>query len=126
MYSKYPDREIKTAHMVAVQIRQNVVASWISFQNKQTISTGIDEPEVIVNDWLSYENDLVQDMLLEAVRPRTREQYSQELVRLLVKGIPQFPEINAENFCKSYFDPLMKSLHDLLYLHDHLSADQFF
>ena len=63
--------------------------------NKQTISTGIEEPEVMVNDWLSFDNDLGQDMLLEAVRPRTREQYSQELVRLLVKAIPQFPEINA-------------------------------
>lgn len=123
MYSKYPGREIKTAHMVAVQIRQNVVASWNSFQHKQTISTGIEEPEVMVNDWLSFDNDLVQDMLLEAVRPRTREQYSQELVRLLVKAIPQFPEINAENFAKSYFDPLMKSLQDLLHLHDLLSAD---
>lgn len=123
MYSKYPGREIKTAHMVAVQIRQNVVASWNSYQNKLTISTGIEEPEVMVNDWLSFDNDLVQDMLLEAVRPRTREQYSQELVRLLVKAIPQFPEINAENFAKSYFDPLMRSLQDLLHLHDLLSAD---
>ena len=62
--------------MVAVQIRQTVVASWNSFQRKQTISTGIEEPEVIVTDWLSFDNDLVHDMLLEAVRPRTREQYS--------------------------------------------------
>ena len=77
----------------------------------------------MVNDWLSFDNDLVQDMLLEAVRPRTREQYSQELVRLLVKAIPQFPEINPENCAKSYFDPLMKSLQDLLHLHDLLSAD---
>ena len=77
----------------------------------------------MVNDWISFDNDLVQDMLLEAVRPRTGEQYSQELVRLLVKAIPQFPEINAENFAKSYFDPLMKSLQDLLHLHDLLSAD---
>ena len=52
MYSKYPGREIKTAHLVAVQKRQNVVASWNSFQHKQTISTGIEEPEVMVNDWL--------------------------------------------------------------------------
>lgn len=123
MHSKYPGREIKTAHMVAVQLRQNIVASWNSFQRKQTISTGIEEPEVMVNDWLSFDNELVQDMLLEAVRPRTREQYSHELVRLLLKTIPQYPEINAENFSKIYFDPLMKSLQDLLHLHDLLSAD---
>ena len=62
-------------------------------------------------------------MLLEAARPRTREQYSHELVRLLVNAVPPFPEMNAENFSKSYFDPLMKSLHDLLHFHDLLSAD---
>jgi hypothetical protein len=123
MNSKYPGREIKTAHMVAVPLRQHVVASWNSFLRKHTIATGIEEPEVMVNDWLSFDNDLVQDMLLEAARPRTREQYSQELVRFLLKAVPQFPEINAENFSKFYFDPLMKSLHDLLHLHDLLSAD---
>ena len=43
----------------------------------------------MVNDWLTFDNDLVQEMLLEAARPRTRDQYSQELVRLLIKAIPQ-------------------------------------
>ena len=62
-------------------------------------------------------------MLLEAARPRTRDQYSKELVRFLLKAIPQSPDINVENFNKIYFDPLMKSLQDLLHLHDLLSAD---
>lgn len=123
MHSRYPGREIKTAHMVAVPIRQNIVASWNSFQRNQTTSTGIEEPEVMVNDWLSFDNDLVQDMLLEAVRPRTRVQYSQEIVVLLLNATHQLTEITVENFSKIFFDPLMKSLQDLLHLHDLLSAD---
>jgi hypothetical protein len=123
MHSKYPGREIKTAHMVAVPLRQNIVASWNSFQCKQTTSTGIEQPEVMVNDWLSFDNDLVQDMLLEAVRPRTRVQYSRELVVHLFNAVPQLTEINVENFSKLYFEPLMKSLQDLLHLHDLLSVD---
>lgn len=123
MHSRYPGREIKTAHMVAVPIRQNIVASWNSFQRNQTTSTGIEEPEVMVNDWLSFDNDLVQDMLLEAVRPRTRVQYSQEIVVLLLNATHHLTEITVENFSKIFFDPLMKSLQDLLHLHDLLSAD---
>ena len=123
MHSRYPGREIKTAHMVAVPIRQNIVASWNSFLRNQTTSTGIEEPEVMVNDWLSFDNDLVQDMLLEAVRPRTRVQYSQEIVVLLLNATHQLTEITVENFSKIFFDPLMKSLQDLLHLHDLLSAD---
>ena len=123
MHSKYPGREIKTAHMVAVPLRQNIVASWNSFQRTQTTSTGIEIPETMVNDWLSFDNDVVQDMLLEAVRPRTRVQYSQELVVLLFNSVPQLTEINVENFSRLYFDPLMKTLQDLLHLHDLLSVE---
>ena len=65
----------------------------------------------------------VEDMLLEAARPRTREMYSEDLVRFLLKAISQSPEINEEKFSKIFFDPLMKSLHDLLHLHDLLSVD---
>ena len=121
--SQYPGREIKTAHMVAVSLRQHVVAAWNTHLNKQAVYTGDDQPEIMVNDWLSFDNEFVQEMLLEAARPRTREQYSQELVRFLLKAIPQSPEINTDNFSKIFFDPLMKSLQDLLQLHDLLSAD---
>ena len=84
--------------MVAVPLRQQVVASWNSYFKKQPIATGTEEIEIMVNDWLLFDNDLVQDMLLKAARPRTREQYSQELVRFLLKAIPQSPDINADNF----------------------------
>ena len=46
MHSKYPGREIKTAHMVSVPWRQNIVASWNSFQRTQTTSTGIEVPKI--------------------------------------------------------------------------------
>lgn len=123
LLSRHAGREIKIAHMVAIPLRQHIVSSWNAYLTKQSISTGIESPEVMVNDWLSFPNELVQEMLLEAARPRTREQYSQELIRFLIKTIPQSPDINAENFNKVYFEPLMKSLHDLLHLHDLLSAD---
>lgn len=123
LLSRYPGRQIKIAHMVSIPLRQDIVSSWNSHLTKKTISSGIESPEYMVNDWLTFDNDLVQEMLLEAARPRTRDQYSQELVRLLLKAIPQSPDINVENFNKIYFAPLMKSLQDLLHLHDLLSVD---
>ena len=123
LLSRHPGRQIKIAHMVSIPLRQNIVSSWNSHLTKKAISSGIESPEYMVNDWLTFDNDLVQEMLLEAARPRTRDQYSQELVRFLLKAIPQSPDINVENFNKIYFDPLMKSLQDLLHLHDLLSAD---
>ena len=75
--------------MVSIPIRQDIISSWNSHLTKKTISSGIESPEYMVNDWLTFDNDLVQEMLLEAARPRTRDQYSQELLRLLIKAIPQ-------------------------------------
>ena len=50
LLSRYPGREIKTAHMVAVPFRQQVVASWNSYFKKQPIATGTEEIEIMVND----------------------------------------------------------------------------
>jgi hypothetical protein len=60
-------------------------------------------------------------ILLDAARPRTRELYSRDLVVFLSKGIPQSPPMSTDNFAKKFYVPLMKSLNDLIHLHDLLS-----
>jgi hypothetical protein len=77
----------------------------------------------MVEDWLSLSNDCVHEMLLESARPRTRELYSRDLVHFIGKNIPQSPDMNTDNFNKIFYVPLMKSLNDVLNLHDLLSAD---
>ena len=72
---------------------------------------------------LSLNNEAVDAILLESARPRTRELYSRELVIFLGKGIPQTPDINTENFNKIFYVPLMKSLNDLINLHDLLGEE---
>jgi hypothetical protein len=121
--SKYPGRDIKVAHMVSYNLRPHVIAAWNSFCHKEFLISGVEPEEVMVEDWLSLSNDSVNAMLLESARPRTRELYSRELVIFLGKGIPQSPDVNSENFSKLFYVPLMKSLNDLLHLHDLLSED---
>ena len=121
--SKYPGREIRFAHMVSYNLRPHVVAAWNSHRHKEYLISGIEPEEIMVEDWLSLSNDNVHAILLESARPRTRELYSRELVNFLGKGIPQSPDINSDNFNKYFYVPLMKSLNDLLNLHDLLSTD---
>jgi hypothetical protein len=123
MISKYPGREIKTAHMVSFSLRPHVVASWNSYCYKQSLITGIETNEIMVEDWLSLNNVQVHEILVESARPRTRELYSREIVHFLGKGIPQSPLVNTENFSQLFYAPLMKSLNDLLHLHDLLSPE---
>ena len=63
---------------------------------------------------LTYDNKLVLEILVEACRPRTREQCAKEFIMFLSVAIPQKFKINADNF----YEPMMKLLHDL----DHLFA----
>jgi hypothetical protein len=121
--SIYPNREIKIAHMVSYNLRPHVVAAWNSHCYKESLITGIPAKEIMVEDWLSLSNEEVHSILIESARPRTRELYSRELVMFLGKGIPQTPDINTENFNKIFYVPLMKSLNNLLNLHDLLSED---
>ena len=115
--SKYPGREVRTAHMVAYLLRPHVIASWNSHCFKESQIAGLE-----VN-WLSLSNGQVQEILVESARPRTRELYSRELVLFLGKDIPQTPTINPEKFSSTFYAPLMKSLNDLLHLHDLLSEE---
>ena len=121
--SKYPGREIKMAHMVAFNLRPHVVANWNSYRFKLSQLDGQEYEEIMVEDWLSFSNTTVQEILVEAARPRTKELYSRELILFLGKGIPQSPDINTENFSKLFYGPLMRSLNDLLSLYNLLSEE---
>ena len=77
----------------------------------------------MVEDWLSLTNSEVQSILVETARPRTKELYSKELILFLGKGIPQTPSISTDNFSSTFYAPLMKSLTDLLHLHDLMSEE---
>lgn len=121
--SKYPGRDIKMAHMVAYNLRPHVVANWNSFQFRQSQVTGREYEEIMVEDWLSFPNPSVQEILIEAARPRTKELYSRELILFLGKGIPQNPDINTDNFSKLFYGPLMRSLNDLLSIYNLLSEE---
>ena len=121
--SKYPGRHIKTAHMVSYNLRPHILAAWNSHCYKESLITGADLDEILVEDWLSLSNANVQKILVEAARPRTRELYSRELILFLGKGIPQSPPINTDNFSKDFYAPLMKSLTDLVNLYELLSAE---
>ena len=55
---------------------------------------------------------------MEACRPKTREQCVIDFIMFLSISIPQKFKVNADNFSKNFYEPIMQSFHDL----DHLSA----
>ena len=118
--SKYPGREIETAHMVSFSLRPHVIAAWNSHCYKEFLITGIEAKELMVEDWLTLNNSTI---LFEAARPRTKELYARELILFLGKGIPQSPPVNTENFSRLFCIPLIKSLNDMLHLYALLSED---
>ena len=121
--SMYPGRDIKMSHMVSYNLRPHVVANWNSFCFKHTQLTGCEYEEVMVEDWLSFPNEIVQDILIEAARPRTRELYTKELILYLGKDIPQSPDLNIDNFSRIFYGPLTRSLNDLFQIYTLLSED---
>ena len=88
MPSKYPGREMKTAHMVSFGLRPHVKAAWNSHCYEEYMITGLEPQEVMVDDWLTLSNSAVNQMLLEPARPRTKELYARELILFLGKEIP--------------------------------------
>ena len=63
--SQYPGREIKMAHMVAYALRPHVTASWNFYCFKESLITGIELKEVMVEDRLSLTNSQVQEILVD-------------------------------------------------------------
>ena len=109
----YPNRDIKMSHMVSYNLRSHVIQAYNTHCYTESKITGIEPTEIIAEDWLSLDNTLVQEILIEAARPRTREMYSIELILYLGKDIPQTIPICTDNFSKLFYAPLVKSLNDL-------------
>ena len=63
--------------------------------------TELEPQEVMVEDRLTLSNATVNQMLLEAARPRTKELYARELILSLGKGLRQTPLVNTVNFSKA-------------------------
>ena len=118
MATKYPHSEILISHMVSFPLRQNVLATYNSQRYDQFIRNGEEPEELMCEKLLTYDNKLVLEILVEACRPRTSEQCAKEFIIFLSVAIPQKFKINADNFSRDFYEPMMKSLHDL----DHLSA----
>ena len=95
--SKYPGREIKTAHMVSFSLRPHVIAAWNNHCHKEFLITGIEAKELMVEDWLTLNNSTVHQILLEAARPHAKELYARELILFLGKGIPQSLPVKTDN-----------------------------
>jgi hypothetical protein len=108
--------------MVSFSLRPHVVAAWNSHCHLESLITGLEPEEILVENCLSLSNEMVQAILIEAARPRTRELYFRELVLFLDKSIPQSPPMNTDNF-KSFYLQLMKTLNDLVHLHDLFSEE---
>jgi hypothetical protein len=119
----YPGRQVQMSHMVAKQRRCAVIASWNQHRDEEAFHTGVELPSVLLEDWFSFNNDSIQAMILEACRPRSRVEYSEQLVLFLGKCIPQSPIINSENFQPLYYSLFMKSLSDMLGLYEIMSRD---
>ena len=116
--TKYPHSEILISHMVSFPLRQNVLAMYNSRRYDQFIRNGEEPEELMCEKWLTFDNKLVLEILVEACRPRTREQCAKEFIMFLSVAIPQKFKVNADNFSRDFYEPMMKSVHDL----DHLSA----
>ena len=71
--SRYPNREVRLAHMISFNLRPVILSAYNSYRYNASQLTGNDPEEVILEDWLSLSNSTVSEILLEAVRPRTKE-----------------------------------------------------
>jgi hypothetical protein len=77
----------------------------------------------LTTDWLSFSNTKVQEILVEAARPRSKDLYTKELILYLCKDIPQSPDINADNFSKLFYTPMIRSINDLYNIYTLLSEE---
>ena len=116
--TKYPHSEILISHMVSFNLQKTVLSTYNTRRYDQFIRNGEEPEELRVEKWLTFDNKLVLEILVEACRPKTREQCAKDFIMFLSISIPQKFKVNADNFSKDFYEPMMQSLHDL----DHLSA----
>ena len=94
--------EVRLAHMISLNLRPVKLAAYNSYRYASHL-TGNDPEEVVIEDWLSLTNPKVSEIILEAVRPRTKEQHSQEMAenfaRTLLWPSHRFLKFNAPSTC---------------------------
>ena len=109
--------------MISFNLRPVILSAYNSYRYNASQLTGNEPEEVMIEDWLSLSNSTVSDILLEALRPRRKDKYTREMILYLGKNIPQSPPVNAENFARTSYSPLIYSLNSMLHLCDLLSHD---
>ena len=68
------------SHMIFYSLRPHVIQAYNAYCYKESIIAGIEPNEILAEDWLSLDNSIVQDILIEAARPHAREMYSVNLI----------------------------------------------
>ena len=86
--TKYPHSEILISHMVSFALRQNIFATYNSRRYDQFICNGEEPEEFMCEKWLTFHHKLHLKILVEACRPRTREQCAKEFIMFLRVAIP--------------------------------------
>ena len=109
--------------MISFNLRSVILSAYNSYRYNASQLIGNDPEEIMIEDWLSLSNATVSEILLEAVRPRTKEKYARKMILYLGKHIPQSLSVNAENFARTFYGPLIDSLSSMLHLYDLLSHD---
>ena len=102
--TKYPQCEILISHMGSFLLRQNVLATYNSRRYDQFIRNG-EEP--MCEKWLTFDNKLVLEILVVACRPRTTEQLAKEFIMSLSVALPPRFKVNADNFSRDFYEPMM-------------------
>ena len=114
--SRYPNREVRLPHMISFNLRPAILSAFNSYRYNASQLTGNDPEEIMIEDWLSLSNSTVSEILLETVRPRTKEKYAREMILYLAKHISQSHPVNAENFARIFYGHLTDSLSTTCFL----------
>jgi hypothetical protein len=123
LHSKYEGRDLKHTLMVKPTLRPHILFAWNQFQFGEHQVSGAEYEELAIENWFSLSNNAVNQMLIEAVRPRTKELYIRDLIQFLKKVVPQTPIISADTFSTRFYGPLIKSLMHLKNIFHLLSAE---
>ena len=81
-------------------LRQNVLATYNSRRYDQFIRNNEEPEELMREKWLTFDYKLVLEILVEACRPRMREQCAKDFIMFLSVAIPQKFKVNADNFSR--------------------------
>ena len=87
--TKYPHSEILISHMVSFNLQKTVLSTYNTRRYDQFIRNGEEPEELRVEKWLTFDNKLVLEILVEACDPKTNEQCAKDFIMFLSISIPQ-------------------------------------